>query len=1659
MQPPATVPSAPPLASPLPNPPLPPPQKPSMFNRICSSLSSSVSSYCPDFLSQSAKKIGQIGLEGLQSGCTFIASTRAWNATQSAASAAATNGVNLVQAVVTKFPALAQAGKALGNNYVAAADTIVCGISPQDKSCIQRHRENLRKLSGNPHFDKTISFATQLLGPKLEKLAGDSPILKAIPQTSKVIPEVVEGLILTAFDNLASAIPQKERTDNLLQDILTFLIKTTKDHIEGNAGANIEGIRDDLKKLDPSNKKDLEKLRSLFAPLHKEFIKIAFPNGIKDFGFGLTVRTTLNIFVMPWLKDPALFVELYKNLIDPIAESEKRYDLLKATAGGRILLQATKLGAEKGPELILQLLEVCSPVIAETLVPDESHDIPKIAAEKQACRFHFTKKLKEIAQISPPKQGALPTAPEEAIGDLKKFGGYLIESILTKTFINLAEKDGKLKNGEDPLPHVVKSLKDILKKFYNDHGKDLRAHFVLLKNEFKEHREKTLRLIEITKLQAQELKKPKGHRDPRLESKLLAEIREINQYLATWNITAVRNEKTNKDELTVRGKLIENIFKPFAKDVLKETGMDKPDGLKMNFIGLNELIQSKIPEGFCFLFEFLADQFPGLMDWLDPETALIENTIALNLPEFSSIAKAASTPITHGLSHLFKNFSEMISEKTLTALDEILPVSIHLKNNLTAQDHTYLITALKSLYENIASREQGDQLFKFISLHVNECLLKCFIKNSKGGINPIIKLIEDAAETLRTFYTTEGRQLKDEYDKLSPKNLNDLDNLFKELCKRNPNPFEKLFDDLLKNAGLSHLLINGKLAVFDLQTSIRSAMVRALFNLHYQMTHLHPKQEAIEDQLSEALYDRKRYERTLNGSASPNSLLAQIHAESANPIGKKAEARKKLWQASGTAEYAEFGIQASEFFSDLTSNFLRAFLKNNSNVIVEGLSPILGLQASDLVALRKTFEELASDTPAMEELWEFARKFLNISMLQAITNTIESTVPLMPRTDRDHRQKQILGDLSARITQSIGEHMKKIGADAHKIKIEMSSLIGRVNNEEYHKKSKELSDKFLDLAKKLVNYAKGNKGNQNPLDVLSFFPYSAELWEKFPEFLSRELASIYNAITPDIQPLRNELFEIYKSNHVAEYCRLIAECIRDVTPFSLVNEQGKIGKQLFGSLQQLLKNIPGKGAKKLHENFDAKKDALQALFGSTIGQIGANMDRDGVMKEFVWPFLENYSQPLILSVALKFSQHMREIENNDPAFMLKMATRLLEIFARHLKRINEVTQRKKESAPYKIPPNAMKEEFGQNLHPAIKNSVNASEEDTFQIRLKEFYLPFSRDLIEFLDFTKDDVHAPEYLKEPLFQLLQNQLTPLALSLMFDLLYKEDGKEAMLDKIEANCLFNLKAANELLSSYASAAQQTKPTKSSPSAKQQECIDNLRASSGKFYHEFVQMIPEWLTQQILSLGMLKKMTADQLANMSENMFNDWPPTRLIDQAAEKGLPAFRPGQWKGEGEYRRFVPHKKDFDFNRTQEELERSAIEEEKIARDNKCTVAEIAARGISTGLKTPLNILWKKFIQGLIWFCNKIFGSNSKAAQRIIIGTIRYISRLIHWVLTPFYYIVERILYGIMKIQSGFVHKTIKMEIHKNFVFEAAENSFAILKAVKQDARHMSLKV
>lgn len=1519
---------------------------------------------------------------------------------------APSNRCSLFSSITQKFSSISSSiqksiSESASKAKQAASDTLSARkaqFGKPDSSKVESYRKVLQQHGGTPQLEKSINLISN----------GIVDLFKhRVPQAlANNLPYAIEGLLTAALANIAKVVAPAN-DPHLLTSILNYLVSVVNKHMDGKSAR----IREIEKMAKPLQNAELSKL---LEPLHQELIKLVFPNGAPDLGLNSVMNSAVKWF-LSFLEDPNNSVILYNCIINPLTEAKDRRQILEPTDGGKVLLQITTLVSEQIPPLLLDYLSYrCD---EKTLLPKpigpvtESESLTHDA--KEEAKKRLTDQIGHLARN-------VPTP-------LKEFAGTLLDSAATKLFLHLAEnkivekkingveqyalEKVTLQSNEDPLPRVIKHIKGPLKKFYKDCAGNLK---VKLQN-FRKC------VQELAVLEAQP-----PHTDPIQENDRQNKIKQLKDSIEEWYNSNERIEITNTS------------FAPLTEVVLKVTGMDKTEGLKLDFTpfinalltslrnskvltmlnltfavlgkdpidiptnvdagNLNKTIfKDLVPYGLFCLVEWAITNYPGLLDWLDPESGVSVKKEALDretgTTAYSDIAKTASGVIAeHLLPPLLNSNADEWSIPILDKIDSLLPLNLNSGQLQYQPNKVHLQNLAAKGFRNIASRSKGDQLMQFASAHIEEGILTAMQKNSSGpNSNPIENMIHKCIDLFIELHTTEGPKIAAEYAKL-PKNPSskELEALYNQFQK----VFEKLSNDILVKTDLETLFTTGMFSAFNLSATILPALQRKLFTLYLPFSNIY---------------------------------------------------------LQNLSNQTETVLQVGDLAIELVGKALPSLINSNAENIASVLTPLLAPNsASAKNVLVETIQALSKST-IFQKILPLAEPWMKLMFPQAIGNAIESTTPLTPH-NLNYLQWSVISDLAGRVCEAAGDCLKLLNQRKQELtdlntQVHVLTSIGSPSNV-LSNLTQRIQAIYKTCTDPLLNIVRGGTLDRDPLNCL---PISNDrkqhLWNiVFPEKLSEFLIGMQAVTIPEVDQMQKELFAIFKSNHVSEYCRYLSRFASEAMPYKMRTTPGTLSGQLLHLVESMLSSCTHGPGKALFDKLMLNKDPIQNMFTETLGMLGSNMDRDGIMKDYICPFLEEYTYPLLLSLMVKFSKVLQNIKVSDPDYNVKLLTGLLKIGARYLKKMNEITVKNEVSSIYELSKNEVFAGLGANLHPSLKVNPKATPEEIRQKRMEHVYTPCTKEILELLNFKAADINAPSFLQESLFVGLESHLGPVLLEMITTIFFKEDGKEATIDKLEEVLLNNMEAALKALDNYTSVIEKTEQTP--PTDAQNALTEQLLIQCAEILHEMVQMIPEYFLQKFLSLNTVKKMTSTQLAAMLKQMCHDWPLTTLIDIVAEKSLPAICEGQWKGVGKHKKFVSVSRDIKIDETDVQQKHRLIEEENRALENKNRMAKIATEGIFIGIKIFFQNILDKIANAMLWLSMKLFGKkHGTNLHHAFLWACNHIGTLFAWILSPVYQLINWLIYVmLMKDYSGHAHRTLKHRAHINLVYAIMQFTISSLK-------------
>lgn len=1433
--------------------------------------------------------------------------------------------------------------------------------------------------------DELFQEEQKAKGLKAKK--GWAPLLFASigPGLTSLSPKPLETLLLKIFTNLAEASQPPGRqgpSPNIVMDMVAFLSKIMQEHINGK-----DGIREKIGKVeaisDPVRRR--EELGKLFKDMHAEIMDIILPNKARDLDLGYRCFP-LNNRIYGLLNDPQLTVMLYENLLEPTISATQREEIFSKTTGGRLLLHAARLTGEQGAKLLLELCIVESPDIARQICPIKNK-------KDQLSQVWIADQLKTLsAEVQTPHDPAL-----EGIG---KLGGYVLESAATQIFMNLATQNGTvpLRPGEDPFPRIAIRLKDILGEIYKEQGKALKKQHRDQLVDYQQYRQKHLEL--------KKLKNEGPHADPTLEFERLRKIKILRRWMKTWNSKASRTQ------------MVETLFTQMATKLIEATGIEE----RLNLFGQKKTIRASIAEGLCTLYELTVAEFPAFIDYFLPaeDAEASQKTLSAlpNGPTCVNLVDGAASvlPVRKFLVDFLRNRVNRreLSKETAESIDLLLPDSMRLPNDLKY----YIVQAMSNGLRNVAQRDPyQDALWQFGFEHIKKIANDTFIHritaDQKAGHaalpNPLLSILEECMGVIYDFRTQKGAILEQEFAAL-PQNPTeeDLENIYTLLR-------DHLVNKLLEATGLNTLLSgSGLLTIFELHEAIVKSLTRQCYKFCKRFAALPTLQNEAHEELCTTLYDENQHLAKLQEDVDLGNLALQATLKSsASPKGKTAAQLEDLWKLSGTSDIAELIEKGTTFIASL---LLPKCIENAEKI---SKSAVLNMGLLETSPVAKFIEEAITSSNSQKSIkkaFGHLQKWLSLFLNQAAANLISSTP--VNRNSGNHQHADIAGRVLVRVCSAASNALALTTTTP-------SGITAAVTVPS--------SARFTRLAQQLLKMA-SQKGESKKVRLpLRGAPlqFSQESWQDFiiPK-LESWLEKTFRDMTPDVQELEKKLLALSGNRKVIQFCNRMAIVIRGATPFSMHRDQERMGRDIYNDIEHLLTKRKTEPAKALLKSLQENDEDVQKFLSHSMGLIGGDPEIQKALDSTLWPSLQQYVYPTLLTLMLKVSETFHAADQNQN-FFLKVAKSLLQLVGKHLEVMNKVTKQNGNSSPYQLTVEEMAAGFAGELDPALRDGIGQPPEEVAAIRIERFFVPEMERFLKLIGFTADDLPVPENMRQSVFTLFSKKLAPLAMQLMFGTLFKEDRKEETLDKLELKVWDNLKTMLEAINARVAPEDVTEDD--------EEDVDReLVLGCGNVIRQFVKTLPEPLIKGVMSIASIENISAYQWGKALQKWISEMRATQIIDMGVEISLSSLFPNEeWNND----EFPLREERFQPALTPAEERKLAREARARANEVNRKAAEVPTQGALIMIRQFFEWLSKKIETAIVYAFLKTFGKHGEELSKEVVKIIKYVSSLLSWALLPVNLavnaLVQFVVRSIMRHQARVVSRNMRHPTNVNVLYRA----------------------
>lgn len=1400
--------------------------------------------------------------------------------------------------------------------------------------------------------------------------------------------KILEFLFLKVLVNLGTKALEdrnkKAPVKNILHEIVLYLSKLGDKHVKGEKGI-IEQIAD-AENISDVTKRE-KKLIELFRPLMKDLLKAVFPNGAADLNLNHAghdpiaslTGTATGVFVWKLLNDPKIVLMAFRHFLEPTVTAAQRKNTFAATMGGKVLLHLSQLTAEQVAILLLDLCYNTSLETGKLVFPPHKGDWNKVDWRQ----LMFSNILNEISRTKEPD-----------FGGIRSFGEYWIGSVMNQIFMNLtiAENNDHLKDGEDPVPRVVKGLLPLLGGIYQNYGPLLRWHYIRFRNEYKELRIKT---IEYAEAMAE-----KPTEDLFLEGARLDKIKVLRKWHDDWEM--------NPDRL----KLIDDIFTPMMHDLFKTTKVEH----RLAILGLKSEILRGIPKGLCFLFELAVNSFPGFIHWLDPESQLKKREKLLksyaNGKSCWGWVEEAETLAKNFLPGILKKkkVRNILAKEMIKAIDKQLPDNLHLPQHLKE----YLEDISSQCMLHLAQRNvDDDPVWDYALKQIKNIVAGIFIRRIKRDgekSNPLSSILIDSIGVTSSFFENHIPEVEEELKKLSK------DPTEEELKPVYDIFWEHLVQKIFQAAELDKVFEgDGFLTIFYLNEKCNYQLSKKCFEWYQAFSKFSSFEEVKEEEhehLCRTMYDESAHLAKIQRNTDlSNVSLQQILKGEASAAGKTAKQRKELWKNSGAEETSQIMERVFDFIS---SQVLPKALKENAAEISEKIFEIFGLPKNELQLsfLEDAISRLSeSKKGSVRKAWSYFKGWLNVVMSQEAANFISTTSIAMSFKEGKHRCTTFMGDILIRITKAIEGCL---GSPNPNEQVERSSIA--VSKEERALVQKNGAS----LAKKLLQmfapdkFAKAGFSPNNIRPFLEGIPLSQKrkdkIWKKLVSVSEDLVNDGIQKLTPDVDKTKTRLREIYGNDNMDAFCIKMADLIGKVTPISMKNEKDKMGFLLFDSIQKLLGKHTGGAERALFEVLEKNRESVEEFFIHNIGQIG-NGDAENVAQKTVWPGLQEYMYPLLLSFMLKISEKVHQAEN-DPKLSLKLFKGFLSLLNKQLKLMNKITNDLGRESPDKVSPMDMALGMGGEYEVSLRAGLGLPPEEAAEAEYYLFFLKESREFFKLIDYSKEDLPVPSYMQEMTYSLMKESIGPFVMQLSFGNLFFGDGQEDTFNKMESIMWNNLQYVLDSIRSHVA------PEDSESYDEEEHDVDlETVIECGKLIQELVNLFPVPLLKGVMSNKAVHNLSARQWGSATQRISQEWPLTRMVDNSIvaatqSLGLPEDPKIHAKNAAEREHKVIHQR-----------------------------ADVTTDGVMIMIRKFFEMIYSKIESGIIFILSKVLGKNGEQFGKELMKAVKYLARMLAWIFYPFHLlsaaISELVTQQFMVKQAVLFHKIRNHHSVKSLVYRS----------------------
>lgn len=908
-------------------------------------------------------------------------------------------------------------------------------------------------------------------------------------------------------------------------------------------------------------------------------------------------------------------------------------------------------------------------------------------------------------------------------------------------------------------------------------------------------------------------------------------------------------------------------------------------------------------------------------------------------------------------------------------------------SNVNKNDHQDLIVWITKILEEISESQSSGLQNLWLSIVNNIDVLTrhifTVIASSEEGDNAISIVVNKLGTAILGFYR--DHNIYEEVSRV------DKIRLKKEREKEKVSLFAPLANDLLEAASLRDDPI---IAFFN-----KTILPELFYHFSSDMIAYEIETQSTKNTLQRKLFDRNQL---LMGSSRQ---LQNYYAEVVRGIDQENTTCEAIfWGQAGVTGVVENVEKVSTRSALDIRKIVENYVKNNTDKLAGYINNYLprDLRVSDpdCDEITEGLKEItgSEERDVLTPMLNYCERLLGVMLFKLLTALAENTHVKKVVSPENNRNNLIIATLINNLFALLSSDFKEIPDQLQQLNSQL--LTEDERDEKVREIFKPVSLSLALLAGK--DWKKIIPAPEMLKDILEEFTLEIAL----PSLIHDLYTQLHSWIDQD-HIVEEELFETFESTNPKAVVDSTGAYVESLIPYSLKTNPDIVTNLLMTQSEVYLSHLE-----------PSQKSQLHRIVLGNVVECGREESNNAV-----WKASSAYVKSITLRIAsrissqIKLNERVRSV-NGESTFLLDSTVKTLHIVKEHFVAISKIPEKNRLTPAHRVLHQKMLKGFSdaEMLHPALRGDLTVSEVEREKNRLKYFYKPLSKKIIELAGIeSSQDFPVPVIIRDHVWSSFQNKIMPQVLMILFQ------------DFLEPRNINNLiLGIIEYLNSEIESIDEDHYIENDHHQRE------LNEASGEIIKSMVSLIPQIFSKTVIPADKLKKMTAEELGGLLRRKLQNTTMLKLTDTLLAK----TKMGDLK-DGALKDPLSQAKD----------------DSNVERELKKKMTMYISNQVKAKVRVSLENQWKVLQASFDRFVRIILGDLGGAIKKVLDKVFRFI---IFTLLGPILNIVFfNILWFFIDIlisrKAVELIKDAQMKIHENLAFNVVDSWMETMLIAKKE--------